>query len=219
MHGIEMLKSEKLDDWEGIFERWIQELDKILEITDGLEAPYVHCEHGNTHHFGVSAAMEGYATIREVMGKRNDFSARLDLALVSDRYLDIVESKWWEFSLLRLPSKSIIKDKMSNACADAQSYSSNEKLFSGIEKTIRRIGIAFFTPHYLEGESFDEVRVSELISFIKLSVCPDIIAWSFPEKSRNLEYWHRKYPGVIAVVKLNETNHSLKVADPDGPEP
>jgi hypothetical protein len=204
MNGIEISEKDKLQGWDSIFKRWIHELDNVLELTSGLEAPYVHGEHGNTHHFGVSAAMEGYATIREVMGKRNDLAARLDLVLVSENYLDIIESKWWEFSLLTTPSRSIIQDKVKNSCSDARSYTNSERLFIGTEKKKRRVGITFFTPHYAENELFNEESISELLTFIKQSTSPDILAWSFPEKSRSLSYWHRKYPGVIAVVKLVE---------------
>lgn len=204
MNGIEIVKSEKLEDWEAILKRWIDELDRTLELTAGLEAPYVHGEHGNTHHFAVSAAIEGYACIREVMGKRNGHPARLDLALVSKRYLDIVESKWWEFNLLSLPSALNISEKVKNSCSDALSYSNDEGLYFDTDKEIRRIGITFFTPHYAESESFDESRVSDLLLFIKSAASPDILAWSFPLKTRRMKYWHRRYPGVIAVIKLTK---------------
>jgi hypothetical protein len=204
MNGIEIAENRKLEGWERIFKRWIFELDKSLDLTNGVEAPYVHAEHGNTHHLGVSAAMEGYATIREVIGNRNESPARLDLVFVSEKHLDIVECKWWEFSILNLPSKSIIKDKMKSACSDAMSYTNKEKLFTETQKRIRRVGVTFFTPHYSEGEVFNEKQASELISFIDDTVSPDILAWSFPDKSREMKYWQRKYPGVIAVVKLAE---------------
>ncbi|MGJ0486020.1 MAG: hypothetical protein ACR65R_16010 [Methylomicrobium sp.] len=204
MNGIEITNNGKLEGWERIFKRWIFELDKSLDLTNGVEAPYVHAEHGNTHHLGVSAAMEGYATIREVIGNRGDSLARLDLVFVSEKYLDIVECKWREFSILNLPSKSLIEDKVNSACSDAKSYTNKEKLFTETKKKIRRVGVTFFTPHYTEEEAFNEKQASELISFIDNTVTPDILAWSFPDKSREMKYWHRKYPGVIAVVKLAE---------------
>ena len=189
MNGIEIGSSQTLVDWKPILERWINELERMLELTHGLEAPYVHAEHGNTHHLAVSAAIEGYACIREVMGNRNGHSARLDLVLISDRYVDMVECKWWEFSLFGLPAASGISDKVKEACIDAMSYSNGSRMYSESGKELRRIGVAFFTPHYSENDSFSESKAQDAISLIKSAVSPDAIAWSFPPKTREMKYW------------------------------
>lgn len=127
MNGLGVINKNKLEGWEEIFQCWEKELIDIVNLTSGFDAPYVHAEHGNTHLFGVSAAKAGYATMREVIGNRNGSSARLDIVLISENYLDIVEAKWLEFNPILKSPIPRISDKVKSACEDALSYKNNKK--------------------------------------------------------------------------------------------
>ena len=202
MNGIEISNKSNLDGWEVIFECWENEIQRSVHLTSGNDAPFVHAEHGNTHIFGVSASIAGFATIREVIGKRNGNPARLDLCMVSEKYLDIVEAKWLEFNLSDFFPKERIFDQVKGACNDAKIYTNTEKLFHNEEnkKIIRRTGITFITPHFQKDKSFSRELIASTLNNIRQNIKPDILAWSFPVATREMHYWQRVYPGVIAVV-------------------
>ena len=215
-NGIEMRDSQRLQGWKPILERWHKELERMAQLTGGLDAPYAQLERGNAHHLGVCAAIEGYACIREVIGGETGNSAgRLDLALISDKRIDLVECKWDEFRFQEQPTANNIKKTIRSACEKAREWTSvHTPLYSESElgRETRRIGVVFFTPYYYgHSSSFSssfESKVEGAISFIKsASSPPDAIAWSFPLKTREMAYFQnsrdvRRYPGVIAVVKL-----------------
>jgi hypothetical protein len=202
MNGIEILNESNLDGWKEIFECWESEIQRSVHLTSGYDAPFVHSEHGNTHLFGVSASMAGFVTFREVVGKRNGNPARLDLCLISEKYLDIVEAKWLEFNLSDSFPKKRISDQVKGACNDAKIYTNTEKLFrnEGNKKIIRRTGITFITPHFQEDKSFSHDVIVSTVENIRQNIKSDILAWSFPTATREMHYWQRVYPGVIAVA-------------------
>ena len=210
-NGIEMRDSQRLQGWEPILERWHKELERMVQLTGGLDAPYAQLERGNAHHLGVCAAIEGYACIREVIGGETGSSAgRLDLALISDKRIDLVECKWDEFRFQEPPTAGNIKKTIESACKKAKEWTSvHTPLYSESEsgRETRRIGVVFFTPYYYGHNSSFASKVEGAISFIKSASSPDAIAWSFPLKTREMAYFQnsrdvRRYPGVIAVVKL-----------------
>ena len=202
MQGLDIAKTSELDDWRNIFECWFDELEKVVELCEGNDAPYVHAEHESTHHFGVSASKAGLGTVRELIGTRNGGNARLDLCLVSENSLDIVEAKWIEFDCSKkIPYNSIVSG-MDNACNDASSYENIHSLFHSKEKTYRRSGIFFISP-YFKGE-INMSKIDALINYLSSELKYDVLAWSFPIKARKLKYWGRTYPGTVAVVRCNE---------------
>jgi hypothetical protein len=178
MNGIEILNENYLDGWEEIFECWESEIQRSVHLTSGNDAPFVHAEQGNTHIFGVSASIAGFATIREVIGKRNGRPARLDLCLVSEKYLDIVEAKWLEFDLSDSFPKERISDQVKGACNDAKTYTNTEKLFRNEEnkKIIRRTGITFITPHFQNDKLFNQQIIISTLEDIRQKIKPDILS-------------------------------------------
>jgi len=116
--------------------------------------------------------------------------------------LDIVEAKWLEFDLSNSFPKERISDQLKGACNDAKTYTNNEKLFRNEEnkKIIRRTGITFITPHFQKDKSFNNDVIVSTVKNIRQKIMPDILAWSFPVATREMHYWQRIYPGVIAVV-------------------
>ena len=204
VHQFEVLNSESLGGWEKIFPCWFNELDRTLGLTRGQDAQYVHAEHGNIHLFAIAANIAGYATLREVIGGRDGASrgGRLDLCLVSEQFLDLVEAKWLDFDLLS-PRLDDISVAVQSANKDVGIYRSDGELFKSANKTTRRSGITFLTPHLKlkPEEEFDANKISSLVNEIKILVQPDILAWSFPEKAAKLHYWNKYWPGVIAIIK------------------
>ena len=203
MQGLDIPEDSKLKSWREIFVSWFDELEKVVKLSDGHDAPYVHAEHGSTHHFGVSASKAGLGTIREVYGKRNDHNARLDLCLISENSLDIVESKWIEFDCSKpIPHNSIISG-IERACSDAVSYKNNNSLFNSKDRIIRRSGVLFISL-YFKDDDVNMLNIKESIDYINYNIKYDILAWSFPVSARGLKYWGRVYPGTIAVVRCIE---------------
>ena len=200
MHGLTISSDSALKDWEQIFQRWDAELQRSVILTGGTDAPYIHTEHGNTHHFGVSASIAGYTTLREVIGeRRGSKGGRLDLCIVSENSIDIVEAKHMEIRSTKRIQYGGIKEQLEHALTDARSYENQHELFSSSAKNLRRVGILFITPYF--PDVFDGAYVDSVLDFIKEEIKPEILAWSFPLASRNLKYWERLYPGVIALVK------------------
>ncbi len=203
MRGLDIPEDSKLKSWREIFVSWFDELEKVVKLSDGNDAPYVHAEHGSTHHFGVSASKAGLGTIREVYGKRNDHNARLDLCLISESALDIVESKWIEFDCSKsIPYNSIISG-IERACSDVVSYENNNSLFNSKDRIVRRSGVLFISP-YFKDDDVNMLKIKESIDYINYNIKYDILAWSFPIRARGLKYWGRVYPGTIAVVRCIE---------------
>lgn len=202
MQGIQIAEKSKLDDWKHIFKYWHEELDTVIELCDGLDAPYIHAEHGSTHHFGVSASKCGLGTIREVIGKRNGGDARLDLCVVSNTTVDIIEAKWLEFECKGESPIDKISNYLNNACDDAGSYKNSHSLFKSKGKIFRRSGILFISPYFKD--EINRAAVNNLIDDISSSLNPDVLVWSFPERAENLRYWERTYPGTIAVARCND---------------
>lgn len=201
MQGLDIGESSSLADWRSIFECWFDELERVVELCEGNDAPYVHAEHGSTHHFGVSASKSGLSTVRELMGTRNDGKARLDLCIVSERSLDIVEAKWIEFDCSKVIPKNRIDSGLDSACKDALSYENKNLLFNSKEKINRRSGILFISP-YFKGD-VDLSKLEELVNYISSNLNYDVLAWSFPSNARKLRYWERTYPGTIALARCN----------------
>lgn len=200
MQGLWIADGSPLQRWKDIIEQWQKEIVGGLMLTNGLESAYVHAEHGNTHLFGVSASKVGYVTIREVIGTRNGNVARLDLALVTQRHLDLVESKWFEYAVDTDP-ESKIAQQISAACGDAATYSNQERLYRCGNRSELRIGLTFCVPYSIGSTMFLDEDLQCLLGKVHAH-SPDLIAWSFPSESLSLSYWGRSYPGVVAIAKI-----------------
>ena len=205
MQNIRIATNSKLKDWEHIFKCWQEELETVIELCDGNDAPYLHAEHGSTHHFGVSASKCGFGTIREVIGKRQGGNARLDLCLISTKIIDIIEAKWLEFDCTKVYPLGRIRSLLNKACSDAASYENNHSLFQSKDKTFRRSGVLFISPYFKH--DINHSRIKRLIDDISSSLNPDILAYSFPKKAEKIRYWKRIYPGTIAIVRNNGTTN------------
>lgn len=199
LNGFEVSGNGSLENWRKIFECWQSELIRTLNIADGLDAAFLHAEHGNTHLFAVSASLAGYGTIREVIGRRQKGDARLDLCLISSDFVELIEAKWLEFDICSTSDRPRILTKMREALNDVGKYFNNHGLFTLGPKSVRRIGISFVVPH-CSSTPFEEVQVNSLLEYIRGKMAPDLMAWSFPLEARNLSYWERIYPGVIVVA-------------------
>lgn len=206
MKGLEISKTANLQNWKAIFECWHAEIDKITIATSGIDAPYVHSEAGNVICLSSAASIAGNATICEAIGYRKTEKGRSggrnDLCIISESYLDLVEAKYCEFNP-RTQWILNVKQHIKIACRDAGNYQ-NDSLFSIRDKK-RRIGLTFLSIHFNEHEVHTIIdSIGNILAEIRSEISPDILAWSFPEITRNMKYFGRIHPGVIAIVTSDQ---------------
>lgn len=203
MNKIEISDSSPLVDWTPIFEAWINEIDKSIINSSGLEAAYVHAEQANITLFSHAALNCGLSVILELLGgKRSDRSdARLDLCIFSRDTIDLVESKFAEFEIESHPRPTILKSRIDRALDEVARYENNSSRIFSSGRKIRRVGLCFISPFTNKEDFIDNSNLDRLLTYIRDYIQPDAIAWTFPESAKGFKYWGRTHPGVIVFAK------------------
>lgn len=200
MYALELKNATSISGWESIFKNWHTQIQTAFDLSNGLDSPFIHAEHGNTHILGVAAALAGYGTIREVIGRRNNHDARLDLCLISAGKIDLVEAKWMEFDGKNYSKYKQIGSQLESALTDVSTYQNSHPLYANTI-TKRKIGVAFVVPYFSPG-CFDKNDLERILRHIRSEIAPDAMAWAFPDTNRNIKYWGRDYPGVVALASV-----------------
>lgn len=204
MEGVYLTADSKLEHWEILCRYWITNFHNFCRKANFGDSPHVYLEDGNTHHLSVAASQAGYATMREIYGKRNDGNARLDLCLFKSDTSELVEAKWFEFNLAGNYSVKSVFAKLDDACREVIGFTNDiSSLFDSSTRILRRTGILFVTP-YADPASFVS-KINDLIVQTKSSsdLSYDVMSFCFPEKMQTFKtyYGERIYPGVILLAR------------------
>lgn len=214
MHGIEITLGGVLWHWKRVLECHHQELLRMYSLTNGLDLAYVHGEHGNATHFSISASLAGLVAMREMLGGtrhgKNDGTIKLDICLISPSSIDLIEGKYIEFDISKKNHRERIARGISEATTQILGFEGSSPIFASKDKIIRKIAICYVAP-FFNKTPFEEVKVANLLTYIRDELQPDALSWSFPPETRNFKYWNREHPGVIVIAKIitDGPHHSI----------
>lgn len=204
--GLSASPSEPLRDWEPIARHWHARTARLLQQCGGVDAPFVHAEHGNMHNFLLAAELSGTATLREVIGSRGQSGGRLDAVLLHDGRRDFIEAKFAEFRLNAdgSPSPGALakcERHLSDAQEQVRVWWNEHPMYLDTRLSERRIALLFVAAHLPNFSEEGDVRLTRYVDAMR-TIRHDFLTWSFPGSARMFSYWGRHYPGVIALARL-----------------
>lgn len=196
--------------WAALCEEWILATQRYARVVEG-DASYWFNELADVAILSGAAWRCGWVAVTEsqiVKGARHRPKrwGRADLYIGSDHHDEYIEAKHRSVSLnSRYDFSDIFDDGLCSALKDAKGTSGREQL--------NTIGVCFFSFFYAPRVVSDEAQVEQLIQDVIEKAQNDeshIIAWCFPERTRQLEGLNSKYwPGTLLLGE--NPKHSKRI--------